>query len=41
MIRWSARHPVAPVAMVAIVLVLGAAAVWRMPVAYLHDELEP
>ncbi len=35
LIRWAARHPVVPVALVGIVLCLGAAALWRLPISYL------
>ena len=40
MIRWAARHPIVPLALVGIIFCLGLAAVGRMPVAYLFGETE-
>ena len=38
MIRWTARHPVVPIALIGIFLCLGGAGLWRMPVDYLIGD---
>src|SRR5512136_2897941 len=38
MIRWAARHPIVPFALIGIVLFLSAASVRRMPITYLSGQ---